>query len=430
MIANPQEWVGKKILVQILEVNAQKGSVLVSRRKIVEQERAQKREITLQSIQIGQIIKGSVTSLTPYGAFVDIGGIEGLLHISDLSWNKSDKPQDCLKLGQEIDVKVLRFDATTQKVSLGRKQLLVHPWENLEKRIPIGSLVKGKVTGLVEFGAFVEIEPGIEGMVHVSELSWTEKVKHPKNLLKMGQEISVKFLSIDRENERISLSLKRTGPSPWEEVSKKFPVGSKFEAEIVHLASFGAFVKVIPGVEALLKTQDISWTERYSSPNQALKVGDKVNVMVLEINPSDEKMSVGIKQLFNDPLKNLKIGEKVQGLVKKILPSGLVVKLESGLEGFIKGSEIHLNRSIFSDPKDFSDNRNNQNNQVQHDFKEGDPITATVLKVSRKERKLDLSIRKYEQQEEKELLKKYSQKSSLTLGETTGWNDNSSDQNK
>jgi small subunit ribosomal protein S1 len=189
-------------------------------------------------------------------------------------------------------------------------------------------------------------------------------------------------------------------------------------------------VKVIPGVEALLKTQDISWTERYSSPNQALKVGDKVNVMVLEINPSDEKMSVGIKQLFNDPLKNLKIGEKVQGLVKKILPSGLVVKLESGLEGFIKGSEIHLNRSIFSDPKDFSDNRNNQNNQVQHDFKEGDPITATVLKVSRKERKLDLSIRKYEQQEEKELLKKYSQKSSLTLGETTGWNDNSSDQNK
>jgi small subunit ribosomal protein S1 len=398
-----------------------KGNVLVSRRKIAENEKATKRASTLSAIQEGQIVKGKVTGLTNFGAFVDVGGVEGLLHNSDLSWNRGELAQKTLKPGQEIEVKVLKYDSATHRISLGRKQLLTHPWEGLETKYPIGSIVKGKVKGLAEFGAFVELEPGIEGLIHVSEFSWTERIKKPQGHIKVGQEVEVKMLNIDRANEKISLSLRRAGPSPWENAMKAYPLGSKVEGEITHIAPFGAFVKLSLGIEALLKTQDISWTERISAPQQVLKEGQKITAVVLEVNPQDEKIAIGLKQLNPDPLKVLTPGQQVNGVVSKVGEFGVIVKLESGLEGLIRSSELHHGRSMFSDPED----RNSRNQPQENPYKEGDAITASVLKVMKKERKLELSVRRYEQNQERELLKKYSQTGRLTLGETTGWNSDS-----
>lgn len=420
-VTNPAEWLGKTIQVLVLEMDRSKGSVLVSRRKIAESEKAVKRAATLSTIQEGQLFQGKVNGLTNFGAFVDIGGVEGLLHNSDLSWNRNETAQKTLKVGQDVEVKVLKYDAATHRISLGRKQLLQHPWEGLEKKYPIGSIVKGKVKSLADFGAFVELEAGIEGLVHVSEFSWTERVKKPQGHLKAGQDVQVKMLSIDRENEKISLSLKRAGESPWENILKQYPLGSKVEGEITHIAPFGAFVKLPSGIEALLKTQDISWTERIASAQTVFKVGQKLTVMVLEVNPREEKIAVGVKQLSGDPLKNLKPGQQVTGTVSKIGDFGLVVKLESGVEGLVRMSELQHGRSMFSDPQE----RKDRNAPIENPYKLGDSITASVLKSDRKERKLELSIRKYEQNQERELLKKYTQTSRLTLGETTGWTSDS-----
>ncbi len=418
-VGNPDSWVGKTIQVMILEMDKAKGNVLVSRRRVMEGEKAVKRAATLQTLTVGQTVKGRVTGLTTFGAFVDIGGIEGLLHVSDLAWNRIDNPGKVLKVGDELDVKILKHDTAQNRISLGRKQLLPHPWDGVESRFPVGSVIKGKVTGLADFGAFVGIEPGVEGMIHVSEFSWTEKIKKPSALLKVGQEVEAKLIAIDREKEKISLSLKRMGQSPWEKALKDHPVGSKLEGEVTHLTNFGAFVKIPAGVEALLKTQDISWTERIQNPSQVLKVGDKITALVLEINPQDEKMALGLKQLTPDPLKSIKEGKEVTGTIVKVADFGLIVKLEGGLEGLVRSSEITNERSIFEEKK-FS----REKVAPTHTYKEGDTITASVLKINKKDRKMELSIRKYEKGQEKELLKKYTGKTDRpTLGDALGWND-------
>jgi small subunit ribosomal protein S1 len=415
--AHPESWVGQTVKVAVLEMDRAKSNVLVSRRRLIEQEKSVKRAATLNHLQVGQVIKGRVTGLTNFGAFVDIGGIEGLLHVSDLAWQRVDNPNKLLKVGDEIEVKVLKHDAASNRISLGRKQLLAHPWEGVETKFPVGSTVKGKVTGLAEFGAFVELAPAIEGLIHISEFSWTEKVKKPGAVLKVGQEVEAKLIAIDREKEKISLSLKRMGPSPWEEASRLHPIGSKVEGEVTHLANFGAFVKIAPGVEALLKTQDMSWTDRVQNPGSVVKVGDKITAIVLEVNPQQEKMALGLKQLTADPFKTLKIGQEVTGAVSKVADFGLFVKLTNGLDGLVRSSEMQVERSMFEDRNDRS-----AKPSPTASYKEGDAITASVLKINKKDRKIELSIRKYEKNQEKELLKKYSGKNDkLTLGETTGW---------
>ncbi|MFN0118282.1 MAG: 30S ribosomal protein S1, partial [Elusimicrobiota bacterium] len=416
-IHNHDDYLGKTIQVQILEMDKQKGNVLISRRKILEGQKAILRTETIQKIKIGQIITGKVTGITTFGAFIDIGGIEGLLHVSDMDWIKVDNPQKVVKVGQELQVKVIKFDTTTQKVSLSRKELLPHPWEGIEKKFPIGTVIKGKVTSLADFGAFVEIESGIEGLIHVSELSWTERHKKPHGILKVGQVIEAKLIGIEKENEKISLSIRRLGENPWEKASKAHPVGSKLEGEVTHLAAFGAFVRIPEGIEALLKTQDISWTEKIQSPQQKLKVGDKISAVVLEVNAAEEKMSIGLKQLEPDPIRQLKVGQEITGNIVKVLDFGVFVKLPNGLDGLVRMNELTNERSMF-------DTSRPKTNDEKPQVKEGDLVTAVVSKILKKERKIELSVRKYEKDQERQLLKKYSNTSAgPTLGDALGWQD-------
>jgi small subunit ribosomal protein S1 len=419
-VNKPEDYIGKPLKLFILEMDKIKRNVLVSRRKHLENERIHTRTVTLENMKEGLLLEGTVTGLTNFGAFIDIGGIEGLLHVSDMAWTRVDNPKTIVKVGDRLSVKVLKYDATTHKISLGRKQLLPHPWEGLEKRFPIGCVTKGKVTGIAAFGAFVQIEPGIDGLIHMSELTWTDRAKNPKDILKKGQDVEVKIIAIDRVQEKISLSLKRAGSNPWEAIKAKYPKGSVIEGEISHLATFGAFVKIEEGFEGLLKTQDISWTERVSL-QQMFKVGDKIKAVVLDVNPDEEKMALGTKQLNADPFRTLKIGQAVNGTVSKVISNGVFVKLDSGLEGFVRYSELHLQKSIFSEPGQ----RNSAPSDEKANFPNvGDAVSATVTRLDKKDRKIDLSIRRFEQGQEKELLKKYSgQNSKLTLGEATGWTD-------
>jgi small subunit ribosomal protein S1 len=321
-------------------------------------------------------------------------------------------------VGDELEVKVLKFDPVSHRIALGRKQLLRHPWEGIEERCPVGSFVRGKVTGLADFGAFVEIEPGVEGLIHVSELSWTERPKHAQEAVKVGQEVDVRIIAIDRDKEKISLSVKRAGPSPWEQARQLFPANSVIEGEISHLAAFGAFVRIPLGIEGLIKNQDISWTDRAASAKKTFKVNDKVKAVVLEIDAEKEKMSLGVKQLTPDPLKVLKIGQAVTGRVEKSGEFGVVLKLESGLEALIRPNERQLNRSIFAE----SDNHASPRSAEPSVPQVGDTVTAVVTKIEKKERRIELSIRRYEKEQEKSLLRKYSGSGgTYTIGETTGW---------
>jgi small subunit ribosomal protein S1 len=415
-VYKPEEWMGKTVQVVILEMKKNNGSVLVSRKKFLEDERDAKRETTLQTLKVGQVVRGKVTGLAPFGAFVDIGGLEGLLHISDMTWIRVEHPQNLLKVGEEIEVKVTKFDPKTHKVSLSRKPLLPHPLDGMDKRYPIGSLVKGKVTALANFGAFVEIEPGVEGLIHISEMSWTDRIKNPKELLKVGQEVETKLIGFDREKEKISLSVKRMGDNPWETAAKLYPKGTQVEGEIINVVPFGVFVRIPIGIEGLLKVQDVSWTEKSVDLHAKYKVGDKINAVVTEINPKAEKLALGIKQMSSDPLNDLSIGKVVKAKIQKITDFGIFVKTELGLDALIRKNEIHDNRRKRSDQDvDLVEHR-------ETPYQVGETISASVTKVSRKDRKIELSIRRYERAQEKELLRKYSgQQGNPTLGEATGW---------
>ncbi len=407
-VPRPEDFVGRAVKVLVLEMDRSKGNVLVSRRRVLEQEKVVKRAATLDSIQVGQVLTGKVTGLTNFGAFVDVGGIEGLLHISDISWTRVDNPQTVLKIGEELEVKVLKYDPASHRISLGRKQLLRHPWDGIEERHPVGSIVKGKVTGLADFGAFVAVEPGVEGLIHISELSWTDRVKRPHDVLKVGQDVEARLIGIERKKEKISLSLRRAGPNPWERAKELFPINSHVEGEISHLAPFGAFVRISLGIEGLIKNQDISWTDRAATAKDAFKVGDKVTAVVLEMDAEKEKMSLGLKQMSPDPLRSLKVGQAVTGVVAKVTDFGAFLKLPNGLDGLIRSSEY-------------------QHEREAPGLKEGDTVSASVIKVDKKERKLELSIRRYERDQEKALLRKYSGSGAkLTLGETTGWEEETS----
>jgi small subunit ribosomal protein S1 len=315
-------------------------------------------------------------------------------------------------VGQTVEVKVLKYDPATRKISLGRKQLLPHPWEGVEGRYLPNTMVKGRVTSLTDFGAFVELEPGVEGLIHQSELSWKERWAKPADFLKIGQEVEVQVLSCHRAEEKIALSLKRAGENPWQEAARLYKPGERIKGTVTHLVTFGAFVRLASGIEGLLRTEDVSWTKLVHHPKDWVSVGQEVEVVVLEVNPEAERISLGLKQLHEDPFSRLKPGQKVEGRVVRFTDFGAVVEIEPDVEGFIHLSEIPSENKLTHPSEGLA---------LQQ------PVTAVVTKLQKKSKRIDLSIRKYDQQQERQLLKRYQGgQEGMTLGEMTDWEDPSS----
>ena len=324
---------------RVLKINRRRSNVIVSRRVLLEEERDSKRQDLLRTLEEGQIVNGKAKNITEYGVFVDLGGLDGLLHITDMSWKRIRHPKEMITMGQDLTLKVLSFDRENNKVSLGLKQLVPDPWQDISARFPEGRKVTGKVTNLVDYGAFVELEPGVEGLVHISEMSWTRKLRHPSQMVHTGDEVEVVILGVDGEKKRISLGMKQVRPNPWELVAEKYPEGTVLEGVIKNITEFGMFIGIEDGIDGLIHVSDISWTKKVRHPNEIYKVGDTVQAKVLTVDQENEKFTLGIKQLVDDPWGHVPatypVGCTVKGVVTNITDFGLFVEVEEGIEGLV-----------------------------------------------------------------------------------------------
>lgn len=376
------QYVGQTIVANVIKVNKKRGNVIISRRKFLSDSRAEVRKKVLDTLSEGQIIKGLVKNITNYGVFIDIGGVDGLLHITDMTWGRIAHPSEIVRIGDHIDVKVLTFDKDTEKISLGLKQLLGNPWENIKPEIAIGSRIKGKVSSITDYGLFVEIQKGVEGLVHISEISWVDRINDLKKHYAIGDEIEAVVISFDKENRRMSLSVKQIEKNPWEAVESEFKVGAKVKGAISNITDFGIFVQLRPGIDGLVHVSDLSWTEHIDHPGSLYKKGQEVEAIILNIDSSSKKISLGIKQLSKDPWETIeqqyKVGDIVDGEVSKITNFGMFVKLKTGIEGLVHISEIN------DDKKD---------EKIGNLFATGDKKQFRVIKVSKEEHKLGLSTR-------------------------------------
>ncbi|WP_028321241.1 30S ribosomal protein S1 [Desulfatiglans anilini] len=382
--------VGTEHEFKIVKYNKRRGNIVLSRRAILEAERASQREKTLALLEEGAILEGAVKNITDYGLFIDLGGIDGLVHITDMSWGRVGHPSEMHQVGDTIRVKVLSFDPDKERVSLGIKQLTPDPWTNAAVLYPPGTKIKGKVVSLTDYGAFVEVEQGVEGLIHVSEMSWTRKIRHPSQILNIGDEVEALVLNLDIEKKRISLGLKQVEPNPWDVIEEKYPVGTTIEGRIKNITDFGIFIGIDEGIDGLVHISDISWTKRIKHPSEIYKKGQEVQAVVLNIDKENERFSLGIKQLARDPWDEIPIrykpGTRVTGTVTNVTDFGLFVELEEGIEGLVHVSEIA------------KDKRGNPLSRFQVD----DVIQAKVLNVSPEQKKIGLSIRKLEEGSEKE----------------------------
>ena len=375
---------------RVLKINRRRSNVIVSRRVLLEEERDNKRQQLLETLSEGQIVEGKAKNITEYGVFVDLGGLDGLLHITDMSWRRIRHPKELITLGQDLTLKVLSFDRENCKVSLGLKQLVPDPWEAITTRFPVNSKATGKVTNLVDYGAFVELEPGVEGLVHISEMSWTRKLRHPSQLIHTGDEVEVVVLGVDAEKKRISLGMKQVRPNPWELVAEKYPEGTILEGTIKNITEFGMFIGIEDGIDGLIHVSDISWTKKIRHPSEVYKVGDTVQAKVLMVDQENEKFTLGIKQLVEDPWTHVPttypVGCTVKGIVTNITDFGLFVEVEEGVEGLVHVSELGLKK--VKTPAEM--------------FQEGQEIEAKVIHVSAEERRLGLSIKQTREEKGKE----------------------------
>ena len=375
---------------RVLKINRRRSNVIVSRRVLLEEERDNKRQQLLETLSEGQIVEGKAKNITEYGVFVDLGGLDGLLHITDMSWRRIRHPKELITLGQDLTLKVLSFDRENCKVSLGLKQLVPDPWEAITTRFPVNSKATGKVTNLVDYGAFVELEPGVEGLVHISEMSWTRKLRHPSQLIHTGDEVEVVILGVDAEKKRISLGMKQVRPNPWELVAEKYPEGTILEGTIKNITEFGMFIGIEDGIDGLIHVSDISWTKKIRHPSEIYKVGDTVQAKVLTVDQENEKFTLGIKQLVEDPWTHVPttypVGCTVKGIVTNITDFGLFVEVEEGVEGLVHVSELGLKK--VKTPAEM--------------FQEGQEIEAKVIHVSAEERRLGLSIKQTREEKGKE----------------------------
>lgn len=396
------KYVGKTYDFAITEFDRNAKKASVSRRKLLEDEKAAKRASALESIAEGQILDGTVSRITSFGAFIDLGGIDGLLHIGEMAWYKVKKAEDLVHQGQTVRVQVTKADKDSGRISLSMKSLTPHPWDSAAERFPAGLIMKGKVTSVMDYGAFVELEPGIEGLLHASEYAWNDSEASFKKSVKKGDEIEVKIIAVDKENKKISLSVKKIQANPWDEALRHYVPGSAVKGTVQNLMPFGAFVKLPEGIEGLVHISDFSWTERIKHPEDMLKKGDEIDVVVLEVNPQSEKIALSIKHTKADPYKKYKTGTVVKGKVIRVAEFGAFIELEPGIEALIKNSEAS---SVKAD-------RN------QCILKEGEEVEAKITKTDIKDRKIEASVRKLEFDREKELVRKYAnQDDKPTLGE-------------
>jgi small subunit ribosomal protein S1 len=345
-VPNIDELLGHSYDFKIIKLNKRRRNIVVSRRVILEAERAHKREFLMKELQVDQVRKGVVKNITDFGAFIDLGGVDGLLHITDMSWGRVSHPSEMVDLGQEIEVKVLDIDWERERISLGLKQLHAYPWEKVSERYPVGARVQGKVVSITNYGAFVELEPGIEGLVHISEMSWTRSVRHPSKIVSIGETIEAVVLKVDPEEEKISLGMKQTEQDPWMMLPMKYPVGTRISGKVRNLTSFGAFVEIEPGIDGLIHISDMSWTKRVQHPSEIVKKGDTVEVVILNIDPENKRISLGLKQLQEDPWLRIAethpVGMDIDGTIARYQDNGVVVDLGGDLEGFVPQSQLPL----------------------------------------------------------------------------------------
>ena len=377
-----------KVLIKKLDDK----DIVVSHKDYVETEKKKNIEKIFSTIKPDEIVEGTVTEITKFGAFVDIGGIEGLIHINDLSWIKIKKVTDVVKIGEKVKVKILKIEKEKNKISLGLKQLQKHPWEDIEKKYPVGSSVKGKVVSITKFGAFVELEPGIEGLLHISELSWTDKNPDIKNIIKVNNEYQLKVIDINKQEKKLSLSLKRTQPNPWEKLKNEFPKGTKIKCKVIELVPFGAFVSLPEGLTGLIHLEDMSWMKKVQKPQDVLKVGEEIDAVILDVKPEEEKAVLSIKHLTENPFEKYSVGKIVKGKVIKVLDHGAYVNLEEEIDAFLRKSEIQIEKS----------------KKLTEVLKVGDEIEGKVIKSDMNSKRIEISIKKLEYDREQELIKKYS----------------------
>ncbi|MGD2124703.1 MAG: 30S ribosomal protein S1 [Desulfobacteraceae bacterium] len=388
-------YIGSVYDFKILKYNKRRSNIVLSRRAILEAERSVLRQSTLEKLENGAIMDGTVKNITEYGLFIDLGGIDGLLHITDMSWGRVGHPSELYKVGDPITVKVLNYDEETGRVSLGLKQLKSDPWTKADEKYPVGAKIKGRVVSLADYGAFVEVEEGIEGLIHVSEMSWTRKIRHPSQVVKVADHVEAMVLNIDSANKRISLGLKQVEPNPWDIIGERYPVGTTIEGRIKNITDFGIFIGIDEGIDGLVHISDISWTKRVKHPSELYKKGQEVQAVVLNIDKENERFSLGIKQLAPDPWDEVPNkyppGSRVTGTVTNVTDFGVFVELEEGIEGLIHVSELTKEKG---------------GNPLSR-FNVDDVIQAKVINVSRIDKKIGLSIRKLEESEEREIYRSY-----------------------
>ena len=380
--------IGKEKDFRIVKVNHARKNIVVSSRIIIEESLSSQRDEILKTLEVGEKRKGTVKNITDFGVFIDLGGVDGLLHITDLSWGRVNHPSEIVKLDQDIDVMILDFDKERKRISLGLKQLIPHPWENIESKFPIGNKVAGKVVSLADYGAFVEIDKGIEGLIHISEMSWTQNVKHPSQVLTVGQEVEALILSIDQDTKKISLGVKQLEPDPWDDLEKKYPVDSKHKGIVRNLTAFGAFIELEEGVDGLVHISDLSWTKKLRHPGEVVKKGDEIEVIVLSLDREERRISLGHKQMLDNPWDAFEklnpIGSKITAKAAKVIEKGVVVDLDYDLEGFIPVNQLGADKIKKATDK----------------FTEGDEITGLVTEIDEENKRIIISVSALNKKEE------------------------------
>ncbi|MCP4005342.1 MAG: 30S ribosomal protein S1 [bacterium] len=406
-VRNLDRMIGETHKFKIIKFNKRRGNIVLSRRALLETERQSLRDKTLDILQEGLVVEGIVKNITDYGAFIDLGGIDGLLHITDMSWGRIAHPSELFQVGDQVRVRVLKFDGESERVSLGLKQTQPDPWINVTDRYPVGLRIHGKVVSLADYGAFVELEPGIEGLIHISEMSWTKRVKHPSKVVAIGDEVDVLVLEVDEGNRKVSLGMKQIEPNPWSLLEERYPAGMRVKGVVRNVTNFGVFLGIEDGIDGLVHVSDISWTQKVRDPKDLYKKGDEVEAVVLKVDTEGEKFSLGIKQIERNPWEDMPtkypIGTKIKGKATSIADFGVFVEIEEGIEGLVYSSEVGQDVENIRDV-----------------VKEGDEVEALIVRVDAAEQKIALSMRAIHDREEREAIKRVAQQSrtqTATLGD-------------